>query len=451
LTQKREKESWEAELLVTSGGAPKPLLANVITALKQSPGWFRCLAYDVFAHRVMIVADPPINSRELNWQPRAWTSDDDVLATNWLHHRGIGVNVATAAQAVENVAKEQEFHPVADYLNNLQHDGVTRARTWLSVYLGTELSPYLMAVGQAMLIAAVARIYEPGCKVDTVPILEGAQGARKSTAVKAMFDPWFTDELADLGSKDACLQTQGVWGVEVSELDAMTRGEVSRIKAFISRTTDRFRPPYGHRVIETARECVFWGTTNSDSYLKDETGGRRFWPIKVGKIDIDGLIGVRDMLWAEAKALYEKNTPWWLAKDDVLKQAEDQQRGRYIGDPWERHISDYVESSVDGEISIDVILRNALDLPISHCGQVEMNRAARVLSSLGLVRTQVRIGDKRVWKYRKPVTSPHDFRGDRPGTSSKPVTPDRPVTPERPAAQTQSQQSPLSPVEEEFS
>jgi predicted P-loop ATPase len=106
----------------------------------------------------MIVADPPINTRELKWQPRAWTPDDDVLVTNWLHHRGIGVNIATAAQAVENVAKEQEFHPVADYLNNLQHDGVTRARTWLSVYLGTELSPYFMAVGQAMLIAAVARI-----------------------------------------------------------------------------------------------------------------------------------------------------------------------------------------------------------------------------------------------------------------------------------------------------
>ena len=96
-----------------------------------------------------------------------------------------------------------------------------------------------------MLIAAVARIYDPGCKVDTVPIFEGAQGARKSTAVKALFDPWFSDELADLGSKDAAMQTRGVWGIEVSELDAMSRMEVSRIKAFITRTTDRFRPPYG--------------------------------------------------------------------------------------------------------------------------------------------------------------------------------------------------------------
>ena len=92
-----------------------------------------------------------------------------------------------------------------------------------------------------MLIAAVARIYDPGCKVDTVPIFEGAQGAQKSTAVKTLFDPWFSDELADLGSKDAAMQTKGVWGIEVSELDAMSRMEVSRIKAFITRTTDRFR------------------------------------------------------------------------------------------------------------------------------------------------------------------------------------------------------------------
>ena len=120
-----------------------------------------------------------------------------------------------------------------------------------------------------------------------MPIFEGAQGARKSTAVKALFDPWFSDELADLGSKDAAMQTRGVWGIEVSELDAMSRMEVSRIKAFITRTTDRFRPPYGSRIIESPRSCVFWGTTNADGYLKDETGGRRFWPVKIGKINVD--------------------------------------------------------------------------------------------------------------------------------------------------------------------
>ena len=228
-----------------------------------------------------------------------------------------------------------------DYLSDLQHDGKTRVTTWLSSCLGADQNSYNETVGRAMLIAAVARIFNPGCKVDTVPIFEGAQGARKSTAVKALFDPWFSDELADLGSKDAAMQTRGVWGIEVSELDAMSRMEVSRIKAFITRTTDRFRPPYGSRIIESPRSCVFWGTTNADGYLKDETGGRRFWPVKIGKINVDLLREQRDQLWAEAVVLYKAGVPWWITKAETLRDAERHQRDRYIGDPWDDIIGSY--------------------------------------------------------------------------------------------------------------
>ena len=150
-----------------------------------------------------------------------WASHDDLLTAEWLQRAGIAVNTQTAAQAIEAVACDGGFHPVIDYLTSLQHDGKVRSGTWLSTCLGAEQTAYNETVGRAMLIAAVARIFQPGCKVDTVPIFEGAQGARKSTAVKALFDPWFSDELADLGSKDAAMQTRGVWGIEVSELDAM--------------------------------------------------------------------------------------------------------------------------------------------------------------------------------------------------------------------------------------
>ena len=290
-----ELEPWRANLIVTGAGAPKPLLANAITALREAPAWQGVLAYDQFALET-VVSDVPPWLMDLEWTPRAWSPHDDLLATEWLQRRGISVNTATAAQAVEAVARERSFHPVIDYLSSLEHDGVVRSGTWLSTFLGAEQSRYNESVGRAMLIAAVARIYDPGCKVDTVPIFEGVQGARKSTAVKALFNPWFSDELADLGSKDAAMQTRGVWGIEVSELDAMSRMEVSRIKSFITRTTDRFRPPYGSRIIESPRSCVFWGTTNSDGYLKDETGGRRFWPIKVGKIKVDLIQQMRDQL-----------------------------------------------------------------------------------------------------------------------------------------------------------
>jgi predicted P-loop ATPase len=396
-----ELEPWRANLIVTGAGAPKPLLANAITALREAPAWQGVLAYDQFALEA-IVSDAPPWHMGLQWATRAWSSHDDLLAAEWLQRNGISVNAATAAQAVEAVARERSYHPVIDYLSDLQHDGVSRTGTWLSTCLGTEQSRYGESVGRAMLIAAVARIYDPGCKVDTVPIFEGAQGARKSTAVRALFDPWFSDELADLGSKDAAMQTRGVWGIEVSELDAMSRMEVSRIKSFITRTTDRFRPPYGSRIIESPRSCVFWGTTNSDSYLKDETGGRRFWPVKIGKINVDLLRDWRDQLWAEAVTLYQAGIPWWLTKKETQAEAEYHQRDRYIGDPWDKAIAEYVETA--SEVTMDEVLRFAVKLEIGRCGQSEMNRAARCLRSLGLSRVQVRTGDKRVYKYRKPVS-----------------------------------------------
>lgn len=395
-----ELEPWRANLIVTGAGAPKPLLANAITALREAPAWQGVLAYDQFALET-VVSDVPPWLMDMEWTTRVWSPHDDLLAAEWFQRRGISVNTATAAQAVEAVARERSFHPVIDYLSDLQHDGVSRTGTWLSTCLGAKHSRYSESVGRAMLIAAVARVFDPGCKVDTVPIFEGAQGARKSTAVKALFDPWFSDELADLGSKDAAMQTRGVWGIEVSELDAMSRMEVSRIKSFITRTTDRFRPPYGSRIIESPRSCVFWGTTNSDSYLKDETGGRRFWPIKVGKINVDLLQQIRDQLWAEAVALYDAKVPWWLTKEDVQADAERHQRDRYIGDPWDKAIAEYVETA--SEVTVDEVLRFAVNLELGRCGQSEMNRVARCLRSLGLSRVQVRTGDKRVYKYRKPV------------------------------------------------
>ena len=128
--------------------------------------------------------------------------------------------------------------------------------------------------------AGVARIFSPGAKADSCLILEGEQGTKKSTALKTLVQPWFTDEIAELGSKDAALQTRGVWIIEIAELDSMNRSEAGKIKEFMSRTTDRFRPPYGRRLIESPRQCIFAGSVNHTNYLRDETGARRFWPVQ---------------------------------------------------------------------------------------------------------------------------------------------------------------------------
>ncbi|MGQ9652407.1 MAG: VapE domain-containing protein, partial [Phycisphaerae bacterium] len=297
--------SWRNDLLLNLNGTVKPVLANAITALRGAPEWSGALAYNEFANCTELRKPAPWMRQGADLQEE-WTPNHDVLATEWLHHQGIFVPVDVAGQAVEAVARECPFHPVRTYLKELTWDGVSRLDAWVSEYLGVDPSPYAAAVGSRWMISAVARVFEPGSKADCCLILEGEQGIRKSTALRVLAEPWFTDEIADLGSKDAALQTRGVWVIEIAELDSMSRSEVGRIKAFMSRAIDRFRPPYAKRLIASPRQCVFAGSVNHGTYLRNETGGRRFWPVecKAAMIDTDSLAAVRGQLWAEATYLY---------------------------------------------------------------------------------------------------------------------------------------------------
>lgn len=390
---------WTGGLIKFSSGAPQGTLANGCHALRCSPDLQLVLAYDVFAMKTMTVAPPPWEFEPQRFVQRPWGPHDDLLATEHLQRLGIPVKPQTVAQAVEVVARERSYHPVLDYLDTLEWDGKQRLDHWLTKYIGAEETPYTHSIGRSALIGAVARIRNPGCKVDTVPIIEGKQGLGKSSAARILFDPWFSDELADLGGKDAAMQTQGAWLIEISELDAMSRSEVSRIKAFVSRATDRFRPPYGARVIESPRSCVFWGTTNSETYLKDETGGRRFWPIRAGRIDVDGLAAARDQLWAEADRLHRAGAAWWIVNPEAQRIADGEQTARYQGDPWDEAIGEHLKTVTD--VSVEEILRDVLHLDIGRWTQADMNRVSRCFRARGLIRTQVRTGDKRAWRYRK--------------------------------------------------
>ena len=280
---------WREDLLLNEDGELRPVLANAITALRGAPEWDGVLWHDAFATRTVARRPPPWMGRPKQWSDTPWSDRDDALVADWMQHQGIMVPMSIAGQAVEVVARDRDFHPVREYLDRLTWDGTSRLDTWLLRYLGAEDTPYHRAVGRRWLVSAAARIYAPGCKADCALILEGPQGIRKSSALMELASPWFTDRLSDLSSKDAAMETRGVWIIEIAELDTMGRAAVSTIKAYMSRTQDRFRPPYGKRLVDLPRQCVFAGSVNPEGgYLRDPTGGRRFWPAVCGAIDLAG-------------------------------------------------------------------------------------------------------------------------------------------------------------------
>ena len=390
------------DFILSEKKLPKPLLANAITAFRHAPEWAGLLAFDAFHARTMLRGRAPWMENEID---KSWTGAHDVLAADWLQHQGICVSPDVAGQAVEAVAGETRFHPVLDYLGRCKWDGENRLENWGIKHLGAADNGYTRAVSAKWMIGAVARVSEPGCKNDCAIILEGPQGLGKSTALKALSQPWFTDEIADLGTKDAALQLAGVWILELAELDSMARGDVSKIKGFMSRTTDRFRPPYARRVVEQPRQCVFAGTVNHNEYLRDETGGRRFWPLSCTQIDVDGLALVRDQLWAEARDRYLASEAWWLEGIAINKAANDEQRGRYQSDAWEQRVEQYIINR--RSVSVSEVLENALNLAAVDWTQINQNRVARCLRALGWERHQQRDADeRRQWRYFPPLLSP---------------------------------------------
>ena len=401
---------WEDDLIQGRNGGARPLLFNALLALRGSELWPGVLAYNEFSGRIMARRPPPWEVHHQAWVEREWTDHDDLLTAEWLQGAGVPVGVEIAAQAVQTIAGERRCHPVRDYLQGLHWDGTPRLSNWLVLHLGVGTSPYVRAVSRRFLIAAVARIYKPGAKSDCALILEGPQGAGKSTALRTLSAPWFTDEIADFGSREAAEQTSGVWFIEIAELGSLSRPEVAKIKAFMSRSVDRYRPAYGRRVMDFPRQCVFAGTVNGDDYLRDETGGRRFWPVRCGDIDLEDLVAARDQLWAEAAHAFRAGEPWWLDGADLIQAANEEQGKRYRGDPWDEIIAAYLRAPdaqgkrIGGKskdsVSVNEILEQALDIEPGRQNQADMNRVARCLRSLGWERFQDWNGGRRRWLYR---------------------------------------------------
>lgn len=366
-----------------------------LNSIRTKSEWSGVLAYNELTMNVEALKPTP-------WgHVGGWTDEQDILATAWFHKQNIRIGRDAASGIILVKARENSYNPLREWLKGLKWDGQPRAFNWLTQYLGVPDSPYTRAVGEKWLISAVARVFHPGCKADCSLILEGPQGIGKSRALRTLAGSYFTDEIADFGSKDAAMQMRGVWIIELSELDTLNRSEVGRIKSFMSRSTDRFRLPYGRHVIESPRQCVFAGTVNHSNYLRDESGNRRFWPVACQSIKIHALEHDRDQLWAEAVALLRAGNTWWLDTPEIIRAAESEQAERYDSDPWQDKIAAHLRSQ--SETTIDDLLEYCILKQPGEWTQGDKNRLARCLRVLGWTKTRVwDTVDTRMYCYRCP-------------------------------------------------
>ena len=328
--------------------------------------------------------------------------------------------------AVLLAAHANSIDRVVDYLNGLKWDGTRRLSTFLPRAFGTKTDRYHIRAGRNMLLSMVARAFRPGCKVDEALVFEGAQGLLKGTALRIIGTREFFKELiADPHGKDFELQLGGVWLGEFPELHAFRKHEdLSKIKQFVTAEDDTFRPPYARSTETFPRRTVLCGTTNTEDWLHDPTGNRRFIPIKVGTIDNVWLAKNRDQLFAEAVALFKAGRKWWVYPKEAARKAQDARTER---DPWEDPIGGYLCGRRE-ITSAAHVLSYVLKVPVDRQTKGSLTRVGIVLRMLGCTKSERRsVGGQRIWPWIVPDEIARQARIVPDAPEFEPVAPERPV------------------------
>ncbi len=370
-----------------------PCPTNVIALLRHDRRWAGVLAIDEMAKRMTVTALPPWHDYEPAATSSCWNPDvDPTRMVDWFSRAyGFNLSAERVAACALVVAQDRALHPVKVWLERLPpHDGTTRVDLFFVRYFGAKDTPYTRTVGRCFILSLVARALRPGCKVDTVPVIEGAQGIRKSTGVKELVgDEWFGENTCEIGTKDAQLALHGKWLLEMPELAGMTKSQVEAIKAFYSRASDWIRPPYGKQFSDMKRSSVCVATTNDKQYLRDQTGNRRFWPVKCPHVDVEAIRADREQIFAEALALYRDGTAWWIEEKAVLAEAAEQAERREAIDPWLARLASWLDemtsSGKRGDVGITTgEALDSLGMPRDRQTPAEAARVGQILRKLGL-------------------------------------------------------------------
>ena len=341
---------WVKLLNISPNGVPLKSSKNVRIVLENDSNLKGRIRMDTFADRVMGEAPLPWPPRNMEKDIFQWRDDDDAGLREYL--QGVlGFRTEAIIQdGLTLCARKLQYNPVVEYLSSLKWDNTRRLDTLFIDYLGAEGTPYCRAVARKSFTAAVARAMTPGVKYDTMPVLTGAQGIGKTTLIQKLGQGWFTNSIESFEGKEAAELLQGVWVVEIGEMGAYSRSDVRIIKSFLSRTEDSYRAAYARKSEKHPRRCVFFGTSNDDQYLKDPTGGRRFWPIDCGvnkpkKSVFEHLDGEIDQIWAEAVMRWRMGETLHLT-GELEEEAKRQQELHRETDPWEGIVSEFIERKV---------------------------------------------------------------------------------------------------------
>ena len=370
-------DEWRRELTLRAG-VTESTYANTCTILRHAPQYSGRIAFDDMS------ASYTLDGRAIDEGLTGHIRER--LERDW----NVKVGSDVIGQAVANIARDNHVHPVRDYLSRLEWDGEKRLDSVASRALGAT-APLATKMVRAWFISAVARALRPGCKADCALVLQGSQGARKSTFFSALAGEWFCDSHVDLSNKDAYLQLSAAWIIEWGEIERVTsRKGADEVKSFMSSRVDTYRRPYAKNSAPVPRTCVIVGSTNQEQFLDDDTGSRRFWIVRVpGVVDHQWTLEHRDQLWAEAVAAFRADEHWWLDDSDEAARAADADR-HATEDPWSHPILAWTDKQDGNDFTAGEVLSGALDVPKRDHDQRRLNRVAKVLRLAGWERRKHR-------------------------------------------------------------
>lgn len=419
----RPSADWRQRLVLTRDGTAAATAHNLMLILEQDDVLKGLFWLDEFGNRIVLDRQPPWAGGTRD----EFTEVDALELAAWLgdpsrYCMTVGPNLVL--QAVEAMARRRKRHTVREYLTGLKWDGEKRVERLFLDYFGADDSSYNRGVALCVLVSAVSRIlwFDPtqpdkGSKVDFMLVLEGNQGAGKTTAVLELFGAnWYAEATESPAHKDFYQSLRGRWGVEIGEMDSFAKADVAKVKQAITTRFDVYRPSYGRTARSFRRECVFVGTVNKDDYLRDESGARRFLPLRTGdRVNIPGVIAIRDQLWAEAVQLFTDGFKFW----QLPEGAQREQDARYQEDAWTEPVARWLAGkfgpdSYDGvrrdpvtsevlECTSSDLLRRALHIDTAKHTRPDQMRVAAIMSRLRWPKHRPERNGVRVWTWYRPI------------------------------------------------